>query len=142
MEEIKGKDFEAKNDGALRVRDFTEAARELRGLVKENYILGFQIALSFWDESLKMIKQQTNQALEIQESWEKVRREAFATKTHKETSNEWSAPAENHTAKTVTWQRKYSNALIDTTDKFIKYTFSVVGRGTERTLDLFGNYMR
>jgi hypothetical protein len=35
-----------------------DIANELTGLVKENYLMGFQLGLSHWEENLKVINNQ------------------------------------------------------------------------------------
>jgi hypothetical protein len=55
-----------------------DITRGLTGLVKENYLMGFQLGLSLWKENLKVINNQIEQWVAVQESYATQIRELFA----------------------------------------------------------------
>ncbi len=76
-EEIEERVFEEKNNEELKVRDYTDIAKELTGVVKENSLTGFQICLSIWEGNLKLVTSHIEQWVEVQEGYANLMRDLF-----------------------------------------------------------------
>ncbi len=50
---------ELKREG-LKVRDITDVAKETIGLIKENYLAWLKLAISLWEENLKVLGNQSD----------------------------------------------------------------------------------
>jgi hypothetical protein len=105
-----------------KVQDYTDMARGLTGLVKENYLLGFQFGLSLWEENLKTINNQIDKWAAIQESYATLMRELLEKIPAGAVSSRSGNPkfASDYVEKLVALQRDYSRVVMNTSDRFVK----------------------
>ena len=61
------------------VKDFTEPVKEFGGSVKENYLNGFDFALSLWEENVKALNNQVDYLLNAEKEYAKTVKE-FSSK--------------------------------------------------------------
>ncbi|MGH7802596.1 MAG: hypothetical protein ACREOW_18555 [Thermodesulfobacteriota bacterium] len=77
IEEIEEKTVEWKYK-ELKVRDHTDIVRELTGIVRENCLMGFQLGLSFWEGNLKIISNQIEQWVTVEQEQITLIRDLFS----------------------------------------------------------------
>lgn len=119
IEEIREK---AVGNANLKVRDYVDVARELTGLIRENCITGLQLFFSIWEENLKVINRQAEEWVRIQEASAKLMVEPFVG-FPTEAVNFWGSNSKfinGHVGKMVAFQKDYSQAVTNTSDKFMK----------------------
>ncbi len=117
-----------------KVQDYTEMARELMGLVKENYLLGFQFGLSLWEENLKIINNQIDQWVAVQEGYSTLMREFFE-KIPAGAVNFWSGNpkfASDYLEKIIAFQKDYASVVMSTSDRSVKEAHKLMKNGIDR----------
>jgi hypothetical protein len=135
---------ERKEESKPKVKDFTNAVREITGSVKENYLNGVEFALSLWEENLKVLNTQIDQLLSLQQDYIKAQRE-FYEKFPKEAPTPWSGYLQramndeiDHLA---AFQKDYFSSVRSVSDKFTKETLNLTQKNVEKAFSLFNNYL-
>jgi len=126
----------------IKVRDYIDMAKELTGLVKENYFVGFQLGLSLWEANSKIINNQIEQWISAQESYATLMRELLE-RFPTESVNFWGTPklVTKHGEKIIALQKDYSSVVMNTSDRFMKEALTLMRSGINRVFSSFNNYM-
>jgi hypothetical protein len=138
-EEIKEKPSKIKKEES-KAGDYIDIARELAGLARENYLMGFQLGLSFWERNLKIMNNQIEQWVSVQEEYTTHMRETF----DKEAVNFWNGNLKfvnSPVEKMIAIQKDYSNVFINTSDTLMKGAFTVMKDGIDMAFSSFNDYM-
>jgi hypothetical protein len=140
--ELKVEGIKEKALEEIKVRDYTDIAREIAGLVKENYLMGFQLGLSLWEGNLKIMSSQIEQWVAVQEEYTTLIRELGKSPT--EAFNFWSGNSKfvnNHVEKIIAFQKDYSSTAINTSDRLMKETLGLMRNSISRAFLSFNDYM-
>lgn len=141
-EDIKESTVEVKNQEALRVRDYTEMAREFTGLVKENFLIGVQLGLSLLEGNLKMINAQSEQLLAAQKEYYTTLTTEIVERFSTEAVNFWNDNSRNHPERVISFQKDFSNVVINTSDRFMKEALLFMEKSVDKTLANFNSYVK
>jgi cyclopropane fatty-acyl-phospholipid synthase-like methyltransferase len=126
----------------LKVKDFADMVKGITGLVRENYLNGFEFALSIWEENLRVLNTQVEQWHSLQMDYIDVIR-GFYERFPKELATLWE---ENSKAfnrqfdRFVAFQKSYVDLVRNVPDKFTKEALNLAQKNTEMTLSLFDDY--
>jgi hypothetical protein len=141
IEEIREKAAEKAN---LKVRDYVDMTREFTGLVKENYITCLQLFFSLCEGNLKVINRQTEEWVRLQGESTKLIREPLG-RFPTEAANFWSGHSKlinSHAEKIIDFHRDYSQAMMNTSDKFMKEILGLIKDSIDRVFGSFNEYVR
>jgi hypothetical protein len=139
---IKVKETREKLLEEIKVRDYIDIAKELTGLVKENYFVGFQLGLSLRGANSKTINNQIEQWISAQESYATLMRELLE-RFPTEAVNFWGNPkfVTNHGEKIIALQKDYASVVMNTSDRFMKEALTLMRSGINRVFSSFNDYM-
>ncbi|MGE5443088.1 MAG: hypothetical protein ACM3SR_00600 [Ignavibacteriales bacterium] len=127
----------------LKVKDFAETVKGITGLVKENYLNGMKLALSFWEEGLKVLDTQVDQLLNLQQFYIKTGKELYE-KFPKEVKTFWNGnlQAINDEIDLLTaFQKDCVSSVRSVSDKFRKETLNLSQKNVEKAFSLFDAYL-
>jgi hypothetical protein len=139
IEEIREKEVE-KTD--LKVRDDVDVIGEFAGIIKESYITSLQLFFSLWEENLKIMKEQAEVWARMHEESTKPMREPFG-RFQTDAGNFWGGNSmfiNTHVEKMITFQKEYSHAVINTSDKFMKETLGLMKNSINKIFWSFNEY--
>jgi molecular chaperone GrpE (heat shock protein) len=125
------------------VRDFTDTVKEITGVVKESYLNGLELALSLWEENLRVLNSQLDKWLSLQQDYVKAGKEYYE-KFPKEM-----VPFLNGNAKAVneevdrvmSFQKDYVDSVRSISDKFIKDTLSLTQKNVDRAFSIYDDFL-
>jgi len=134
----------AATQGTLKVKDLTETVRGITGLVKEGYVSGIGVALSLWEENLKILNAQVEQLLNLHQDYIKAGREFYG-----KFPKEGAAPWNGNLQKTVNegidrfaaYQKDYVSSVRSVSDKFTMETLKLTQKNVEKAFSLFDDYL-
>jgi len=126
----------------LKVKDFTETVKGITGLVKENYLNGVELALSFWTENLKVLDSQVDQWFGFQQEYVKTSKE-WHKKLPKETEPFFSGSTKaiEEFDRLVTLQKDYVKSVRTITDRFKKETQGIAHKNAEKAFSLVEDFL-
>ncbi len=125
------------------VKDFTEPVKEFGGMVKENYLNGFDFALSLWEENVKALNNQVDYLLNAEKEYAKTVKE-FSSKLPKEfgpIGNGNTKVIEEGVDRIVAFQKEYVNTIRSISDKLTKETRELTHKNIEKSFSLFDYYL-
>lgn len=127
-----------------RLKDLTNPAKELSGLVKESYLNGFEFAVSLWEENIKAINTQVDYLINAEKDYVKSLRE-FCSNLPKEVNpfgNGNSKALDEGVDRVVAFQKEYINAVRNMSDKFTRETRDLTHKNLEKAFSLFDDYFK
>jgi len=125
------------------VKDFTEPVKEFSGSVKENYLSGFDFALSLWEENVKALNNQVDYLLNAEKEYAKTVK-GFSSKLPKEfgpIGNGNTKVIEEGVDRIVAFQKEYVNTIISISDKLTKVTKDLTHKNIEKAFSFFDDYL-
>ena len=141
LEKMEEKVFEKKGREALRVRDFTDTAKGLTGLVKDTCIAGFQLCLSFWETNLVIMQAQSEYWVTAQEEQAKQTGEMFI-RFQTDAVNFWAGDSKNHIENIISFQKNYYDGVFKASDKIMKESLQVMKKNIEQTFAAFNQSLK
>jgi len=133
----------AEKKESTKVKDFTEPAKEFSGLVKENFLNGFDFTLSLWEENVKALNNQVDYWFNAEKDFLKTVRD-FYSKFPKElnpSGNGNSKLLEEGTDRIVAFQKEYVEIVRSISDKLTKETKSLTQKNMEKAFSLLDDYL-
>jgi len=121
----------------LKVKDFTDAVKELTGLVKENYLNGVEFALSLWTENQKIWDTQIDQWLNLQQEYINAGKE-FYEKLPKDFTAFSKA---NSADRFIALQKEYVESVRRVSDKLARETLGLAQKNVEKAFSLVDGYL-
>jgi hypothetical protein len=140
LEKMDEKVFEKKGDEALKVRDFTDTARGLTGLVKDTCIAGFQLCLSFWETNLGIMQAQSEYWVATQEEQAKRAGEMFS-RFQTDTVDFWAGDSKNQIGNIISFQKNYYDGVFKASDKIMKESLQAMKKNIEQTFTAINQYL-
>lgn len=134
---------EKKVNGTTTVGDFTEAVKEINGLVRENYLNGVEFALSLWEENQKVLNAQMDKWLKFEKDYADSTKEVYE-RLPKEMTGFWNGRTETFNREVdryVAFQKEYFSSVRSLSDKFTKDTVSLTQKNVERAFAFFDEYL-
>ncbi|MFQ5788628.1 MAG: hypothetical protein ACE5H1_11690 [Thermodesulfobacteriota bacterium] len=126
-----------------RVKDFTDPVKDLSGLVKENYLNGFDFTVSLWEENVKAINSQVDYLLNAEKEYAKTVKQVYS-KLPTELSpvgNGNSKLVEEGFDRLISLQKEYVDTVKNISDKLTKETKSLTHKNVEKAFSLFDDYI-
>lgn len=127
----KGGEAKEKSLEVIKVRDYIDIATELTGLVRENYLMGFQFGLSLWEANLKVINKQIEQWMVVQESYAARIRELIG-RLPNEAVTFWGGNPKlvnNYLEGILSLEKDYASVVMNTSDRFMKEALTIMKKG-------------
>ena len=127
----------------LKVRDITDAIKTATGLVKENFLVGFDLTISLWEENLKVLSSQLDKWLSLQRDYINLVRDV-SEKFPNEGVRMWSEglkPLHAQTEWFTSLQRNYIRSTQNSSDKLTKDIIKLSQKSIERTFSAFEDYL-
>jgi hypothetical protein len=121
----------------------TDAIMTATGLVKENYLVGFELTISLWEENLKVLNSQLNKWLSLQGDYLNLMKDA-SEKLPNEGMRMWSEvfkPLSSPSDWFTSLQRNYLRLTQNASDKFTKDVLNLSQRYIERVSSAFSDYV-
>ncbi len=140
LEKMDEKVFEKKGDETLKIRDFTDRARGLTGLVKDTCIAGFQLCLSFWETNLGIMQAQSEYWIAAQEEQAKRSGEMFS-RLQTDAVDFWSGDSKNQIGNIISFQKNYYDGIFKASDKIMKESLQVMKKNIEQTFTTINQYL-
>ena len=133
----------AEKKDTTKVKDFSEPTKEFSGLVKENFLNGFDFTLSLWEENVKALNTQVDYWLNVEKDFLKTVRE-FYSKFPKELNPSGNGNAkllEAGSDRIVAFQKEYTDIVKTISDKLTKETRSLTQKNMEKAFSLLDDYL-
>ncbi len=122
----------------IKVGDFTEVFKELSGLVKENYLLGFETIASLIEENQKFVNSQLDQYLSLQKEFADSIKAAYEGLPKGFNGLPFSSNFDHLTEV----QREYVGLVRNLYDKFSKNSLTLTQKATENAFKALDNCIR
>jgi hypothetical protein len=128
-----------------KVKGFTEVAKGITGLIKDNYLNSVGVALFLWEENLKVLNTQVERWQSIQQDYINAGRVLYE-KLPKEIATPWNGSLQKALNDTfdrfVAFQKSYfSSVRSASVDNLTKETLILAQKNVERTFSLFDDYL-
>ncbi|MBI2486566.1 MAG: hypothetical protein HYW01_06340 [Deltaproteobacteria bacterium] len=119
----------------LKIRDITDAMKGVSVLVKENFLVGFDLTISLWEENLKVLSSQLDKWLSLQRDYINLMRD-FSEKLPNEGMKMWSEglkPLHAQTDWFTSLQRDYIRSTQNSSNKLTKDLLTLSQKSIDRT---------
>lgn len=136
------KETSVERQETLKVKDFADMVKGITGLVRENYLNGFELALSLWGENLRILNTQIEQWQNLQQDYINAVKE-FYERFPKEWATLWeenSKAINRQFDHFVAFQKNYVDLIRDIPDRFTRETLNLTQKNTETALSIFNDY--
>ncbi|MGH7808553.1 MAG: hypothetical protein ACRENT_10730 [Thermodesulfobacteriota bacterium] len=120
---------------ALKVGDSTDAIKAATGSVKENYLVGFELTISLWEENLKLLSSQLDKWLNLQRDY--INHIRNISEKFLNEGMRWSEDLKPLHAQTdwfTSLQRNYIRSTQNSSDKLAKDLLALSRKNIDRTL--------
>ncbi len=126
-----------------RVKDFTVPVKDLSGLVKENYLNGFDFTLSLWEEQVKAINSQVDYFLNAEREYANTVKQAYSKLPGEfsPVSNGNSKLVDEGFDRLISLQKEYAGTVKSISDKLTKETKNLTHKNVEKAFSLFDDYL-
>jgi hypothetical protein len=127
----------------LKIADITDVIKETNGLVKENYLAGFELTISLWEENLKVLSSQFDKWVASQKDCMNLMKD-FQGKSSTEATNGWGIGLKPLVAQTewfVSLQKDYLESVRVMSDKFAKDVINLNQKNVEKAFSVFSGYL-
>jgi hypothetical protein len=128
----------------LKVRDSTNAIMTATGLVKDNFLVGFELTISLWEENLGVLNNQFNKWLSLQRDYINLMKdvsEKFPDDGMKMWSESFNPLISSPTDWFTSLQRNYLRSAQNASGKFTKDVLNLSQKNIERVSSAFSDYL-
>jgi hypothetical protein len=133
----------AEKKEALKVKDFTDTVKEITGLVRDSYLNGIELALSLWEENIKILNTQVDHWLDLEKDYINTLKDSYE-KFPKEIATFWdesSKTINGEVDRLFALQKEYIESVRSVSEKSRKEALDLIQKNVDRTFALFDNYL-